>query len=715
MMSSRKGYIGIDYFKFVAAFLVIAIHTSPLATFTENGDFILTRIIASVAVPFYFMTSGFFQISKYAYNTDRLRAFLKKVAVIYGISICVYIPLNVYNQYFSRDSLLPNLMKDIFFDGTMYHLWYLPASMFGAVIAWTLVRKTGFYKALGITILLYVVGVFGDSYYGVVCNIPTIQRIYNHMFEMFDYTRNGLFFAPVFFVMGGMIADKVDRISRKKCVVGLSISILLMLAEGMVLHIFDLQRHDSMYFVLLPCMYFLFNLLIQLQGQRKERLRTMALAIYIIHPMVIVVVRLMAKILRLQTLLVGNSLIHYLTVCIVSMVISFLFAKILYKVKGKRNDACMKKSRAWIEIDLNNLSHNVNSLNKSLPEKCELMAVVKAQAYGHGAYEVVTHLNQMGVKAFAVATIDEGIELRRYGITGEILILGYTAPIRARELRKYDLIQTLIDYEYACALNEQRYSVKGHLKIDTGMHRLGFECVDIEKIENTFAMKHIEVCGIFTHLCASDSLVEADKCFTRKQVADFYNLIAMLENGGIAIPKIHIQSSYGLLNYPELNCDYVRVGISLYGVSSAYNDETKLHIDLRPVFALKARVILLRDIRKGESVGYSRTFVAERDSRIAILPIGYADGYPRNLSCGKSYVLISGQKAPVVGRICMDQIAVDVTDIPQVKVGMIATLIGKDGEKEIVASMVAEKAESITNELLSRMGYRLKIVSVNKQ
>ena len=712
MMSNRKGYIGIDYFKFVAAFLVIAIHTSPLATFSENGDFILTRIIARVAVPFYFMASGFFLVSRYAYNTDKLRVFLKKVAVIYGISVFVYIPLNIYNCYFDVEHLLPNLIKDIFFDGTVCHLWYLPASMFGAIIAWFLVRKVGFYKALGITILLYVIGVFGDSYYGVICIIPAIQRIYTHMFELFDYTRNGIFFAPIFFVMGGMIADKADRISKNISVAGLSISAMLMLAEGVALHMFDLQKHDSMYFALLPCMYFLFVLLVQPKGQRKEELRTMALVIYIIHPMVIVAVRLMAKILRSQTLLVENSLIHYLAVCIVSVAISFLFAKVQHKMKGKRNTACVKKARAWIEIDLNNLSHNVNTLSKVMPKKCELMAVVKAQAYGHGAYEVATHLHQMGVKAFAVATIDEGIELRRYGITGEILVLGYTAPIRAKELRKYDLMQTMIDYEYACALNEQGHSVKGHIKIDTGMHRLGYTCENIEKIENTFSMKYINVCGIFTHLCSSDSLDETEQSYTRMQIANFYNVIEMLEKEGITIPKIHIQSSYGLLNYPELNCDYARVGISLYGVTSAFNDETKQHIDLRTVLALKARVILLRDIQKGESVGYSRTFVAERDSRIAILPIGYADGYPRNLSCGKSYVLINGHKASIVGKICMDQLAVDVTDIPNVKVGMTATLIGRDGEKEITTPMVAENTDSISNELLCRMGRRLEIITV---
>ncbi len=186
-----------------------------------------------------------------------------------------------------------------------------------------------------------------------------------------------------------------------------------------------------------------------------------------------------------------------------------------------------------------------------------------------------------------------------------------------------------------------------------------------------------------------------------------------LKNRAVQIPNVHIQSSYGLLNYPELTCDYVRVGIAMYGVLTSLNDETKLKPDLRPVLALKARVVLLRKIRKGESVGYNRTFTANRDSMIAILPIGYADGFPRNLSYGKHYVFICGQKAPIIGRICMDQLVVDVTDVQKVKIGDTATLIGKDGDEEITAPMVAENSESITNELLSRMGQRLRIVYKN--
>lgn len=223
-------------------------------------------------------------------------------------------------------------------------------------------------------------------------------------------------------------------------------------------------------------------------------------------------------------------------------------------------------------------------------------------------------------------------------------------------------------------------------------------------------MKNLNITGIFTHLSSADSLEEKDVEFTRKQINSFYNLLDKLKAGGVNIPKIHIQSSYGLLNYPELECDYVRMGIALYGVLSSPGDMTKLQLDLKPVLSLKARVILIREVKQGESVGYGRAFTATRDSLIGILPVGYADGVPRSLSCGNSYVLINGQYAPVVGRICMDQLAVDVTDIRGINIDSVATLIGKDGNEEITAQAAAGSADSITNELLSRMGRRLVIV-----
>jgi len=709
-MTKNESYSGIDYFRFIAALLIVAIHTSPLSSFSETGNFIFTRIVSRVAVPFFFMTSGFFLISRYTCNAEKLEAFIKKTTLIYGVAILLYIPINVYNGYFKMDNLLPNIIKDIVFDGTLYHLWYLPASIIGAAIAWYLVKKLNYPKALMVASVLYLIGLFGDSYYGITEKISCLNSLYTYIFQVTDYTRNGIFFAPIFFILGGFIADNRPQITFGKSFLGFAISLALMLGEAMILHHFDLQRHDSMYVFLLLCMYFLFIVILHFKGKRLVSLRTASLIIYIIHPMMIVVIRLFSKLLHIQKLFVENSIVHYFAVCLTSVVFSVVLTAMWNKYKPKKAKHTADTDRAYLEIDLNNLEHNVKVLKRAMPQKCELMAVVKAEAYGHGLYEIATHLNKIGVKAFAVATIDEGIKLRQYGVLGEILILGYTAPARAKELRKYDLTQTLIDYKYALLLDKQGYNVMTHIKVDTGMHRLGFDAKDIEKISAVFSMKHIKVSGIYTHLCAADSIDEKDIFFTNVQIESFYNLLNQLKEKGITIPKIHIQSSYGLLNYPELKCDYVRVGVSLYGVLSSPNDRTKLHLDLRPVLSLKSRVILLREIKKGESVGYSRSFVANRDSLIALLPVGYADGYPRNLSCGKSYVLINGHQAPVVGKICMDQLAVDVTDIPNVKTGSIATLIGKDGKEEITAPMVAESAESITNELLSRMGHRLNII-----
>ncbi len=370
-----------------------------------------------------------------------------------------------------------------------------------------------------------------------------------------------------------------------------------------------------------------------------------------------------------------------------------------------------KTERAWIEVNTGGLCHNVETLKKAMQPGCELMAVVKAQAYGHGAVLIASHLNQMGVSAFAVATVEEGIALREAGIRGEILILGYTDVRRAEELKEYDLMQTLISYEYADALNQQGVTVKAHIKIDTGMHRLGIACGELSAVRKLFFMENIRVCGMFTHLCCSDSRQPDDMAFTRGQIEKFYSLADALRDSGIILPKLHIQSSYGLLNYPDLVCDYVRVGIALYGVLSAPNDDTVLKPDLRPVLSLKSRVVLIREVRAGESVGYGRSFTAGHTARIAILPIGYGDGFPRSLSEGKGRVLIRQYVAPVVGRICMDQLAVDITDAEGITVGDTATLVGAEGYDELSAPAVADHSDSISNELLCRMGARLPVIT----
>lgn len=377
-----------------------------------------------------------------------------------------------------------------------------------------------------------------------------------------------------------------------------------------------------------------------------------------------------------------------------------------YSVMDKRT------SRSWIEINLENLKYNANILRSLMPSGCEMMAVVKANAYGHGAIKVSRCMNEIGVKAFAVATIDEGIALRKSGIRGDILVLGYTDITRAAQLKHYRLVQTVINYDYAIMLSNCRKSIEVHIKIDTGMHRLGICAEDIDKIAEVFQLKGLKVSGIYTHLCVADSLSAEAVQYTRCQIERFYYLLEQLEERRITLPKIHIQSSYGLLNYPGLHCDYARIGIALYGSLSTMGDRTKLQTQLHPVLALKARIAMIREVSAGEGVGYGRDFHIERDSRIAVLPIGYADGLPRNLSEGSGRVLVHGIHVPMIGRICMDQLLIDITDIPEVKQGDIATLIGIDGDEEIPAVKVADNTGSITNELFSRLGTRMERVYI---
>ena len=698
-MSRERYDTGIDWLRLAAAILVIAIHTSPLADFSETGDFILTRILARIAVPFFFITSGYFLLSRYHDSDRKLRHFLKKTGWIYGASILLYLPLNFRNGYFSQSQLLPELLKDLIFDGTMYHLWYLPASMLGMLIAWKLVEKLDFSKGLVMALLLYLVGLFGDSYYVVVEKLPLLKAFYDRLFELFDYTRNGLFFAPVFLMLGGFIADERRKLSSVEAGVGFLISLGLLLAEALILHRHGFQRHDSMYVFLLPAMYFLFHLVLLWKGRRIPLLRPASLVVYLIHPLVI------AAVWRFSS---QNSLFHFGLVCLLSLLFSFAMAALWLRFSFKKPHN-PEKDRAYIELNLANLTHNVSVLKAALPANAELMGVVKREAYGHGSYAVATHLEKTGVKAFAVATIDEGIALRRYGIRGEILILGFTDVRRAKELKTYRLTQTLIDFPYAEKLNRQKIPVSVHIAIDSGMHRLGLDTDDLEGVQKLFQMKHLLIQGIFTHLCCADSRKPEDISFTRKQIRSFYGLISHMETAGLPIPKIHLQSSYGLLNYPDLPCDYVRAGISLYGVFSSPDDRTLLQPKLRPVLALKAKVVLIREISRGETVGYGRTFRAERNSRIAILPIGYGDGLPRNLS-GKAMVRISTHLLPVIGRICMDQLAIDLTGADDVSVGDTAILIDNAENSPLLAPNVAALSGSISNELLCRLGARLPVV-----
>lgn len=376
------------------------------------------------------------------------------------------------------------------------------------------------------------------------------------------------------------------------------------------------------------------------------------------------------------------------------------------EVKELKIESIKNRERAWLNIDRENLLHNVEELQKIMEKSCKLMAVVKANAYGHGSVMVSTLLNNTGIKNFAVATIQEGIELRLHGITGDILILGYTEPSLAKELSRYRLTQTVVDYDYGRELDSTGIPLKVQLKVDTGMCRLGFAAENLEEILNIFEAYKLTVTGMFTHLSTADSLREEDIAFTGGQIDSFYRVVKLLKERRIEVP-VHIQSTYGLLNYSGLNCDYARIGIGMYGSLSSAQDKTILQPDLRPVLSLHSRVALTRRISEGESVGYGRTYVSEEERTIAVITVGYGDGYPRSLSEGKGEVIIKGVKVPVVGRICMDQLIVDITGVKGVKSGDIATLIGREEETVIVAGEVSDKAGTIANELLCRLGNRL--------
>jgi serine/alanine racemase len=414
----------------------------------------------------------------------------------------------------------------------------------------------------------------------------------------------------------------------------------------------------------------------------------------------------LAKAAGLQAVFIDNSMIHFLAVLTGSLAVS-LPLSILLKKRTKGDALQRPADRAWTEINLDNLRHNVQVLRGELSDPCEIMAVVKADAYGHGSAEISMYLNRLGVRAFAVATIDEGIHLRRKGVQGEILVLGYTSPSRALELRRFRLSQAVADAEHAKELDRCGMSLQIHLKINTGMNRLGEDFSQVPEIISVFQCKNVIVRGIFTHLCVSDSCKPVDSAFTNRQIQHFYILLEELKDKGIQLPKIHIQSSYGVFNYPELRCDYARIGIALYGVLSRPNEQIKLPLNLKPVLSLKSRVSLVRKIGPDESVGYGREFITRENSKIAVVSIGYADGVPRSLSSGKSSVLIRGCRAPIAGRICMDQLMADVTGLQNVERGDIVTLIGEDGSEEILAEQMAEDAGTITNELLSRLSTRL--------
>ena len=368
--------------------------------------------------------------------------------------------------------------------------------------------------------------------------------------------------------------------------------------------------------------------------------------------------------------------------------------------------------RAWIELDMNNLRHNLSSLQNRLPDNCRLMASVKADAYGHGAAEICRELNSFGVRSFCVATAAEGVKLRKRHIKGKILVLGYTHPGQFHLLIKYGLTQTVLDLAYAESLNDFGGKFLVHIKIDTGLRRMGERSENLDAIIRIFEFENLIIEGIYTHFSAESSTEMAIK-FTGKQLEHFNRLRAGIEKRGFAWPKAHAQSSFSILSGPDFGFDYARAGRALYGITSDFAGSGSYEAEFLPVLSLKARIGAVKTVFAGEYIGYAFKFKAPKDMKIAVLTIGYADGLPRSLSYGAGHVLIKGYRAPILGCVCMDQTMVDVTDIEKVERGDIAVAIGKSGELEIGHREAAEKAGTTATEFLSRLGPRLERIVID--
>ena len=707
-METRKNYGGFDIFKMVAAFLVVAIHTSPLTSFSATADFFLTRELARLAVPFFFMVTGHFVLSDRLWGQERdygsVWRYLGKTGILYGVAIMLYLPIGIYAGHY-KDLTPFGAIKMLVFDGTFYHLWYFPALILGILIVCLLGRFCKLGVSLAVTAVLYLIGLFGDSYFGLIADVPGVSKAYELGFQIFTYTRNGLFLAPVFLVMGAWLKKSGEKAKPIPNAVGFGISFCLMTAEGLTLRHFELQRHDSMYLLLPVCMFFLYRLLLTWNRKSVGAFRTISTWIYILHPAVIVVVRRAAKVLhqRAVVFLVENSLLHYLEVCIGSTVAALVVTVALARFRRPS----FERDRAWIELDMAALAHNVKALQGLLPENCQLMPAVKAEGYGHGAVLISRELNRLGVKAFGVASVTEGIQLRKAGVKGEILVLGYTHPRQFDLLRRYKLTQTVVDMDFAEELHKYGKKLRVHIAVDTGMHRIGIKYDQVDEICRIFEWKNVKVDGMFTHLCVSDS--DEERCieFTKTQGEAFFQLVEQLKERGLECPRKHLVASNGVLNYPEFAGDYARVGIALYGLRSADGDMNRADVALRPVLSLKARVASVRELQAGEGAGYGLAFVAKRPTTIATITIGYADGLSRLLSGGRGSVLVRGHRAPIAGRVCMDQTLVDVTGIPNVQAGDIAVLIGRSGGEVLTAYDMAEAAGTITNEVFTSLGARL--------
>ena len=354
--------------------------------------------------------------------------------------------------------------------------------------------------------------------------------------------------------------------------------------------------------------------------------------------------------------------------------------------------------RTWCDVSLDNLKYNVEQIKSKLEDNVKLCGIVKANAYGHGVEEIASNLIKQGVDYLAVAFIDEAVELRLCGFTHPILILGNTPKDTAKQVVEYNITASVYNTETAEALSAEAVkigkTVKIHIKIDTGMSRIGFVPSEqsIEEIISVSKLPNVEIEGIFTHFACSDS---NDDAMTLKQFEKFMYVVSELESKGLSIPIRHCCNSAAIIKYPKMHLDMVRAGIILYGM---YPSDIEYDIDLKPLMNFKTSVINVKTMQPGETISYGATYTVEKPMKVATIAVGYADGYSRLLSnCGR--VLVNGQFANIVGRICMDQCMIDVTNVHNISIGDEVILFGADENENLPIEELAVKLGTINYEL----------------
>lgn len=369
---------------------------------------------------------------------------------------------------------------------------------------------------------------------------------------------------------------------------------------------------------------------------------------------------------------------------------------------------------AWVEINLNNLDFNIKNIKNKIGDR-ELIGVIKADAYGHGSIKVAEVLRDNGCKTFAVATLHEAIALREAGADEEIIILGLTPDMYAETIVTYDLTPVVCSWQNAAAIDSAAKAagktVEGLIAVDTGMGRIGYLADEPEEaaedIKKIAALSSFRIKGMFSHMATADA---ADKAFSRQQEEKYNRFYKAITEAGIEIPMRTLANSASIMELPSVHFDACRPGIILYGCYPS--DEVDVNkLAIKPVMSVKANIVHLKDVPAGFSVGYGRKFIAQRPSKIATLALGYADGYPRPYS-QHAKVLVKGCEAPVAGNICMDQCMVDVTDVPDVKVGDEVIIMGTDGKNTILADDIAKATGTISYEIVCAFGQRLPKVYV---